>query len=43
MIVWLLSTRRRKYALLAAAIVVADLIIGPMIIAWEIKVLKGML
>lgn len=43
MIVWLLAQKQRRYFYLAFAIIVLDLIIGPMLIAWEVSILKGLL
>ena len=43
MIVWLLSKRQRRYFYLTFVVVLLDLIVGPMLIAWELRVLKGMM
>lgn len=43
MIVWLLSKRGRKYVYIAMAVVIVDLVVGPMLVAWELKVIKELL
>ena len=43
MIIWLLMKRGRIYIYIAMAVVLIDLIVGPMIIAWELKLIKDML
>lgn len=42
MIVWLLAKRQRKYLYLAFAIIIIDMIIGPLLIAWEIELLRNL-
>jgi len=41
LIVWLLSKRTRRYLYLALALIVLDLTIGPILLAWELRLLKG--
>jgi hypothetical protein len=43
MIIWLLSKRGRKYVYIAMAVILLDLIVGPMLIVWELKILKDLL